>query len=50
VEAACVKIVVDPQTVGADGVITDPRVREQLVGVLATLAGVQARNPELDHV
>lgn len=44
------KIVVDRQMVGADGVIADPRVREKLVGVLATLTGVQARDPELDHV
>jgi NAD(P)H-dependent FMN reductase len=50
VDAACVKIVVDRQMVGADGVIADPRVREKLVGVLATPTGVQARDPELDHV
>ncbi|MEW1637682.1 NADPH-dependent FMN reductase [Streptomyces sp. NPDC093801] len=39
VDAACVRIPVDRGTVGADGTIADPAVRERLAGVLALLAG-----------
>jgi len=38
VEAACVRIPVDPGTVGPDGLITDPAVRGQLADVLGLLA------------
>uniref|UniRef100_A0AAU2JQF1 NAD(P)H-dependent oxidoreductase n=1 Tax=Streptomyces sp. NBC_00049 TaxID=2903617 RepID=A0AAU2JQF1_9ACTN len=38
VEPACVRVSVDRQSVGADGIITDDAVREQLAGVLALLA------------
>lgn len=39
VESACTRIPVDRRMVGADGVITDPGVREQLGEVLGLLAG-----------
>ncbi|MFF1922884.1 NADPH-dependent FMN reductase [Streptomyces sp. NPDC058221] len=38
VEAACVRVQVDREAVGADGVITEPGVREQLGKVLTVLA------------
>ncbi|MET9687034.1 hypothetical protein ABZY81_00935 [Streptomyces sp. NPDC006514] len=37
VESACVRVPVDRGTVGADGVITDEGVREQLAAVLVRL-------------
>ncbi len=42
VEAACVRIPVDRQAVGADGVITDPGIRERIAGVLEQLAAARA--------
>lgn len=42
VEAACVRIPVDRQAVGADGVITDAGAREQIRTVLEQLAGAAA--------
>ena len=36
-DGACVRIPVDRDSVGPDGVITDPAVREQLAGVLTLL-------------
>ncbi|MEV8630670.1 NADPH-dependent FMN reductase [Streptosporangium sp. NPDC051023] len=50
VEAACVKIAVDRQMVGADGLITAPGAREQLSEVLDTLAAFNGRSAELDQV
>ncbi|MGN5636607.1 hypothetical protein [Streptomyces sp. AC154] len=38
VEAACVRIPVDRQAVGPDGVITEAGARERLAKVLAVLA------------
>ncbi|GHG69246.1 NADPH-dependent FMN reductase [Streptomyces griseocarneus] len=40
VEPACVRTPVGPGTAGADGVITDPGVRERLAAVLERLAAV----------
>jgi len=42
VEPACVNLPVDRGTVDADGLITDPAVREQLSKVLGLLAGSSA--------
>jgi hypothetical protein len=42
VEAACATIPFTKDTVGADGVIGDPAVREQVAGVLAQLLGAVA--------
>ncbi|MEU7134918.1 NADPH-dependent FMN reductase [Streptomyces sp. NPDC046261] len=49
VEPACARIPVTPQMVGADGVITDAGVREQIGKVLGLLAGFHGRGAELDQ-
>ncbi|MFI6948401.1 NADPH-dependent FMN reductase [Streptomyces sp. NPDC050422] len=49
VESACARIQVAPRMVGADGLFTDPGVREQLSQVLGLLAGLHGRASELDR-
>ncbi len=48
IEAACTRIFVARDTVGADGLIADPAVRDALAGVLAAIAahlGTRTLNP-----
>ncbi|MGP3687101.1 NADPH-dependent FMN reductase [Streptomyces sp. IBSNAI002] len=46
VEPACARIPVAPHAVGADGLIGDPQVREQMGGVIALLAEACGPVPE----
>ncbi|EYB67980.1 NADPH-dependent FMN reductase [Deinococcus phoenicis] len=45
VEAACVRLPVVRPSVGPDGLIADPAIREQLAGVLRTLAAQVRQTP-----
>ncbi|MEU1492637.1 NAD(P)H-dependent oxidoreductase [Streptomyces sp. NPDC005776] len=49
VESACARIQLAPQLIGADGLIADPGVREQLSQVLGLLVGPHGRTSEPDE-
>jgi chromate reductase, NAD(P)H dehydrogenase (quinone) len=46
VDAACARVPVARGQVGADGLIDDPAIREQLAGVLSTIASVLAHRKQ----